>query len=157
MSSAVLRRFSAGRHGRARRALRREEGQSSVLFLGLFVILLLMATVMMGATAVNLEARKLLSTADGAATAAAQSAVPTPTGASLSSAHVSAAAQEHLNQVDAGARFADLRLVSASAHDGGSTARVELSASVELPLVSWILPAEVTVAAESHARVSVNR
>lgn len=139
------------------RALRREEGQSSVLFLGLFVIVLLMVTVMMGATAVNLEARKLLSTADGAATAAAQSAVPTPTGVNLSSGQVSAAAAEHVEQVGADVRFSDLRVVAASAHDGGSTARVELASSVELPLVSWILPAEVTVAAESHARVSVNR
>lgn len=142
---------------RADRAWRGEEGQSSVLFLGLFVIVLLMATVMMGATAVNLEARKLLSVADGAATAAAQGAAPTPSGASMSSAQVSAGAAEHLEQVRADARFSDLQILAASAQDGGSTARVELAATVELPLVSWILPAEVTVTAESHARVSVNR
>lgn len=136
---------------------REESGQSSVLILGLLVILLLLVGVVTSATAVNLEARKLLSAADGAASAAAQSASATGVSPSLSESQVLAAAQEYLRESAAGQRFSGVEITHASVADGGSTARVELAAAVELPMVSWVVPAEMTVTAESHARVSLNR
>lgn len=52
----------------------REDGQVTVLILGGFVLLsLLLASVVMGASAIYLERKKLLSLADGAALAAADS------------------------------------------------------------------------------------
>lgn len=134
-----------------------ERGQSSVLILGMLVILLLASTVVAGATAVNLEARKLLSAADGASSAAAQSATASGASPSLSERQVRAAAQDYLSSSGAHQRFTAVEITQASTADGGSTAEVELAAAVELPLVSWVLPAHVTVTAESHARVSLNR
>ncbi len=139
------------------RAHREESGQTSVLILGLLVVLLLLTGVVASATAVNLEARKLLSAADGAASAAAQSASAAGPSPTLSQNQVRAAAQDHLSFSGADQRFSGLEITHASTADGGSTARVELAASVELPMISWLLPAEVTVTAESHARVSLNR
>lgn len=154
---------SGGRGGPARsgtrlRRLHREEaGQSSVLILGLLVVLLLLIGAVSSATAVNLEARRLLSAADGAASAAAQSATASGPEPAVSESQVRAAAQDHLRISGAAERFSGLEVVHASTADGGSTARVGLAASVELPMLSWLLPAEVTVTAESHARVSLNR
>lgn len=136
---------------------REERGQSSVLILGMLVVLLLTAAVVAGATAVNLEARKLLSAADGASSAAAQSASATGASPSLSENQVRAAAQDYLSDSGALQRFTAVEITHASTADGGATAQVELAAAVELPIISWVVPAQVTVTAESHARVSLNR
>ena len=140
--------------------LRHEDsGQSSVLILGMLLVVLLLVTVMTGATAVNLEARKLLSAADGAASAAAQAAeqsvsAPTP---SVNSDQVRAQAQNYLTVSGAHDRFADLEVSRTWVTDAGETAHVELAAVVDLPMVSMILPARVPISVESHARVSLNR
>ncbi|GGE61345.1 pilus assembly protein TadG-related protein [Nesterenkonia cremea] len=136
---------------------REDRGQSSVVILGMLVILLLTAAVVAGATAVNLEARKLLSAADGASSAAAQSASAAGASPSLSENQVRAAAQDYLSDSGAYQRFTAVEITQASTADGGATAQVELAAAVELPILSWVLPAQVTVTAESHARVSLNR
>lgn len=136
---------------------REERGQSSVLILGMLVILLLTSAVVAGATAVNLEARKLLSAADGASSAAAQSATAAGASPSLSEGQVRAAAQDYLRSSGSHQRFTAVEITHASTSDGGATAQIELAAAVELPLISWVLPAHVTVTAESHARVSLNR
>ena len=51
----------------------REDGQVTVLILGFVLLSLLLASVVMGASAIYLERKKLLSLADGAALAAADS------------------------------------------------------------------------------------
>ena len=136
-----------------------ELGQSTVLILGLLLVLLLLVGVMAGATAVNLEARKLLSSADGASTAAAQAAeqgVGTPT-PRVSSAQVRSQAEEYLSVSGARTRFDGLTVSRAWVSDAGETAHVELAAVVDIPMVSLILPAQVSISVESHARVSLNR
>jgi len=136
-----------------------ELGQSTVLILGLLLVLLLLVGVMAGATAVNLEARKLLSSADGAATAAAQAAeqgVGTPA-PRVSSAQVRAQAEEYLSVSGAHTRFDGLAVSRAWVSDAGETAHVELAAVVDIPMVSLVLPAQVSISVESHARVSLNR
>ncbi|WP_218220226.1 hypothetical protein [Nesterenkonia sp. Act20] len=142
-----------------RRLHAEEEGQSSVLILGLLLVVLLLVAAMAGATAVNLEARKLLSTADGAASAAAQAAQqgvsgPTP---KVSAAQVRAQAETYLAASGAHGQFSSLAVSRAWVSDGGETAHVELAAVVDLPMVSAILPAQVSISVESHARVSLNR
>ncbi|GAA1150182.1 hypothetical protein GCM10009672_23300 [Nesterenkonia lutea] len=130
-----------------------------MLILGLLLVVLLLVGVMAGATAVNLEARKLLSAADGAATAAAQAAEqggPTPT-PRVSSGQVRAQAEDYLATSGAHGRFGSLGVSRAWVSDAGETAHVELAAVVDLPMVSAILPAQVSISVESHARVSLNR
>lgn len=136
-----------------------DSGQSSILILGMLLVVLLLVAVMAGATAVNLEARKLLSAADGAASAAAQSAEqgassPLP---QVSSDQVRAQAQNYLTVSGAHGRFSDLAVSQAWVTDAGETAHVELVAVVDLPVVSAILPARVPISVESHARLSLNR
>lgn len=136
-----------------------DTGQSSVLILGMLLVVLLLVAVMAGATAVNLEARKLLSAADGAASAAAQAAEqgvsgPTPR---VSGDQVRAQAQNYLAVSGAHTRFNDLTVSRTWVTDAGETAHVELAAVVDLPMVSAILPAQVSISVESHARVSLNR
>ena len=63
-----------------RRECAEDSGQTTVLVVGLSAVCLLLATVILAATAVNIEARRLLSVADGAAAAAAAGAAP-PAGA----------------------------------------------------------------------------
>lgn len=142
-----------------RRLAHEDAGQSSVLILGMLLVVLLLVAVMAGATAVNLEARKLLSAADGAASAAAQAAeqgagTPAP---QVSAGQVRAQAQNYLSASDAGSRFDELQVSRTWVTDAGETAHVELAAVVELPMVSAILPARVPISVESHARVSLNR
>lgn len=147
------------RGSRTRQLQAEEAGQASVLILGLLLVVLLLVSVMAGATAVNLEARKLLSAADGAASAAAQAAEQGPDGPTprVSGDQVRAQAQEYLTVSGAHSRFGDLSVSRAWVSDAGETAHVELAAVVDLPLVSVILPARVPISVESHARVSLNR
>lgn len=136
---------------------REEQGQSTVLILGMVMIVLMIVAVVIGATAVNLEARKLLSAADGAASAAAQSATAPGAAPSLTSTQVHAQAQQYLETSAAHQRFTALEITDAWIADGGDTAHVRLGSTAELPLLSWVLPVEVPVTVESHSRVSVNR
>lgn len=155
-------------HGSTRRALGRlrtraaaahheESGQSTVLILGMILVVLMLVSVVGGATAVNLEARKLLSAADGAASAAAQSAAGAGTAPTLTSSQVRAQAQDHLEASGAHGRLRGVEVTEAWVADGGDTAHVRLGASAELPILSWFLPTEVPISAESHSRVSLNR
>ncbi|MDO5492305.1 MAG: hypothetical protein Q4F53_01675 [Nesterenkonia sp.] len=135
-----------------------EEGQSTVLFLGMMLLVLSVVAVVVGATSVNLESRRLLAAADGAASAASLSATASgdarPT---VSEGQALAAAEEYLYTSGADDRFDGVEITGVRVTDGGRTAHIELATSAELPMVSAVLPAEVTVTAESHARVTLRR
>ncbi|WP_210410221.1 pilus assembly protein TadG-related protein [Nesterenkonia sp. NBAIMH1] len=74
-----------------------DEGQISILTLGFFALLLMVCAVVLGATAVNLQARHLLAAADGAVSAAVeQHAVAPGSAPSLSSQQIRSSAEEHL-------------------------------------------------------------
>lgn len=138
--------------------MEQEEGQSTVLFLGMMVLVLSVVAVIVGATAVNLESRRLLAAADGAASAASLSATASgdarPT---VSEGQALAAAEEYLYTSGAQERFDGVEITGVEVTDGGRTAHIELSTTAELPMVSAVLPAEVAVSAESHARVTLRR
>ncbi|MBG6107572.1 pilus assembly protein TadG-related protein [Frigoribacterium sp. CG_9.8] len=109
-------------------------------FLSLVLILLVVA-----ATSLYLERKRLFTLADGAALVGAEAfdldevsmtaGGPRPT---LQSEHVRSAVEEYLDAVPRG-RFESLRLESASATDGRS-ATVELSAYWRPPVLSLLLP-----------------
>ncbi|GAA1805490.1 hypothetical protein [Nesterenkonia flava] len=146
----------------ARRLFAQDTGQTTVLTLGVLTLALMLIAVIGGATAVNLEARKLLAAADGAASAAVVEAQISGAGnrhpvPRLQEAQIRAAAEQYLLQTGADRRFDELRVSRAWTSDGAQTAHLELTAEVPLPVIRWVLPASVRVSAESHARVSLNR
>lgn len=143
------------------RRLNDESGQTTVLILGMVTIVLMLSAVILGVTTVNMAARQLLAEADGAASAAAHAAQSGGAGSSglpgASSGQVAAAAEDHLRDTQAHQRHRNLAVTSAWVSPTGETVHVELSASAELPVLGWVLPASVEVSADSHARLTLNR
>jgi hypothetical protein len=134
----------------------REEGSTLPLVLVLFLIAVSFVAVAVGATALHLERLRLLTVADGAALAGAESfrvadvhvegdeVVPT-----LSQSAVSAAVRDYLGDADTAA-FDGLTLRRATTSDGRS-ATVSLAAVWHPPILSALLPLSVPVEVTSTA------
>ena len=143
---------------------RRDEGQIMVLALGYILLALLMATVVMAASSVYLEHKKLLSLADGAAVAAADSFTLgqlESTGGSpsaiLSGSRVRGAAVDFLFRSGAFTRFDGLTAAPGTGSPDGSTAVVVLTAAVHPPVVNFLVPAGIRIEASSTARSRLTR
>lgn len=134
-----------------------ESGQTTVLVLGMVAILLMLAAVIISATSVNVQARQLLSEADAAASAAAVSAQPVPGAPQLSQSQIRAAAEQYLEDAQADQRHLNVEVAEVWASEGGETLSVRLRAHAELPALRWVLPAQVEITAESHARITLTR
>ncbi|WP_300343966.1 hypothetical protein [Nesterenkonia sp.] len=134
-----------------------ESGQTTVLILGVVAVVLMLTAAIISATSVNLAARQLLAEADAAASAAVYAAQTGGTVPRASSAEVLEAAEEHLLRSGAHQRHTELQVSRAWTSDSGQTVHVELTATAELPVLRWVLPAQVEVTADSHARVTVHR
>ncbi len=141
----------------------REDGQIGVLVIGYVVLALLLAAVVMAASAVYLEHKKLLSLADGAALAAADSfmvgdigggSVPSP---SLVEERVKAAAGSYLTDSGAFGRHDHLVLTAGTGSEPGGTAVVVLAAVAHPPVISFLLPDGILVEAKSVARSSLTQ
>ncbi|MCT9870178.1 pilus assembly protein TadG-related protein [Paenarthrobacter aurescens] len=141
----------------------REDGQMSVLIVGFVVLALLLATVVMGASAIYLEHKKLLSLADGAALTAADSfmvgelgggSLPSP---SLVDQRVVTAAGSHLVSSDAYSRHDHLVVAAGTGSEPGGTAVVVLTAVAHPPVISFLLPEGIVVEARSTARSSLTQ
>jgi hypothetical protein len=148
------------RFGR-RRVLRRlrSEEDGSTLLLSIFFGALSLALVLLvvAATSLYLERKRLFTLADGAALAAAESfplesvsrddaGRPRPV---LRRSEVEDAARDYLT--DAAPAFNDLRLLDADTTDGRS-ARVSLSCAWAPPVVSLLVPGGVRVEVSATAR-----
>ncbi|MFW0774621.1 pilus assembly protein TadG-related protein [Paenarthrobacter nitroguajacolicus] len=136
----------------------REDGQITVLMVGFMLLSLLLASVVMAASAVYLEHKKLLSLADGAALAAADSytvgdigggSVPS---ASLVDARVLAAIGSYLDAGQAFSRHDHLAVAAGTGSEPGGTAVVVLTAVAHPPVISFLLPEGITIEARSTAR-----
>jgi hypothetical protein len=137
-----------------------EDGQTTVLVVGLTVVCLLLATVILAVTAVNIEARRLLSAADGATMAAADSYqidTERDNAPVLTGTQASAAVSEYLSAAGAYGRFDGLAVQSVAVTDGGRTVEVMLTATAHPPVVNWVVPGGVPVAAASSSRTSLTR
>lgn len=150
------------RIGATQRLGEADAGQSIVLIIGMIAIALLAISVMLAATAVNVQAHKLLSLADGAVTAAADNFELTAGGDQvatlrLNSAEVRNAAEQYLTDVSAGADFADLQIISAGAEPDAVTAHVQLGAVVHPPIIGWFVPRGVSIHVDSYARTLLSR
>ena len=141
-----------------------EDGQMIVLIIGYVLIALLVTTVVMGASSVYIEHKKLLSLADGASVAAADSytlgqvetAGGTPT-ATLSGDRVRNVAQDYLERSGSFERFDGLAVAPGTGSPDSSTAVVVLGARVHPPLVNFLVPDGFRVEASSTARSRLTR
>ncbi|ABM08752.1 pilus assembly protein TadG-related protein [Arthrobacter sp. Rue61a] len=137
---------------------RREEGQITVLIVGFVLLLLLLASVVMAASAVYLEHKKLLSLADGAALAAADSYTVAHIGGSyvpstsLVDATVIASAGSYLDASNAFSRHDHLAVGAGTGSEPGGTAVVVLTAVAHPPVISFLLPEGILIEARSTAR-----
>ncbi|MFE4197843.1 pilus assembly protein TadG-related protein [Paenarthrobacter sp. NPDC056912] len=130
----------------------------TVLIVGYVLLTLLLATMVMAASAVYLEHKKLLSLADGAALAAADSflvgdlgggAVPT---APLVDERVLGATRSYLADSGAFTRHDQLVVGVGTGSEPGGTAVVVLRAVAHPPVISFLLPEGIVLEATSTAR-----
>ena len=141
-----------------------EDGQITVLIIGFVMLALLVSTVVMAASSLYIEHKKLLSLADGASVAAAgsftlgqvETAGGTPS-AALSGDRVRSAASDYLNRNGAFARHSALAVAPATGTPDGSTAVVVLSAAVHPPVVNFLVPDGIRIEASSTARSRLTR
>ncbi|MFJ4285186.1 pilus assembly protein TadG-related protein [Paenarthrobacter nicotinovorans] len=135
-----------------------DDGQITVLILGYVLLALLLATVVMAASAMYLEHKKLLSLADGAALAAADSYlvedlqggnVPA---VSLADDRVMATAESYLDKSKAFAAHDHLVVAQGTGSEPGGTAVVVLRAVAHPPLVSFLVPDGIVIEAKATAR-----
>ncbi|HET8878454.1 MAG TPA: pilus assembly protein TadG-related protein [Arthrobacter sp.] len=147
-----------------RRKDKGEDGQLMVLIVGYVLVALLVTAVVAAASSVYLEHKKLLSLADGASIAAADSftlgqissASGSPS-ATLSGARVRGTTADYLNRDGAFNRFSGLAVAPATGSPDGTTAVVVLSASVHPPIVNFLVPDGIRIEATSTARSRLTR
>ena len=139
-------------------ALHRDAGQITVLILGYVVLALLLATVVMAASSMYLEHKKLLSLADGAALAAADSflvgdlqdgRIPA---VSLMDDRVLAAAGSYLGKSNAFDSHDRLEVGEGTRSEPGGTAVVVLKAVAHPPVISFLVPDGIVIEARATAR-----
>jgi hypothetical protein len=143
---------------------RDESGQLSVMIIGFTVLCLLVATTVMAVSAVHIEHKKLLSTADGAAAAAADSfrladtaSSEGPPAAVLAPERVRGVVTSFLERDGAAGRFEGLSVASATGTADGRTATVSLRATARVPAVNFVLPQGVPIEATANARARLTR
>lgn len=141
-----------------------ESGQLTVMIIGFTVLCLLVATTVMGVSAVYIEHKKLLSAADGAAAAAADSfrladtaSGDAPPSAVLAPERVRVVVATYLERDGAHVRFEGLTMAAATGTADGRTATVSLVAVARIPVVNVILPDGVPIEATASARAKLTR
>lgn len=136
-----------------------ESGQLMVMIVGYVALALLVATVVVGISAVYIEHKRLLSLADGASLAAADSYtlgdVASQGGspaAVLNPARVRNVAADFVARSPASQRFSSLAVAGGTGSPDGSTAVVVLTAAVHPPVVNFLVPDGIRIEATSTAR-----
>ncbi len=141
-----------------------EDGQMMVMILGYVTLALLVTTVVIGISSVYLEHKRLLSLADGASLAAADSYTlgdvdtqgESPS-ATLSPARVRNVAADFVSRSPAAQRFSGLAVAGSTGSPDGSTAVVVLTAAVHPPVVNFLVPDGIRIEATSTARSRLTR
>jgi hypothetical protein len=141
-----------------------EDGQMIVLIIGYVLLALLVATVVVGISSIYLEHKRLLSLADGASLAAADSFTLGDVGsggggpaAVLGSDRVRHVASDFISRNPAAQRFDRLEVSAATGSPEGSTAVVVLTAAVHPPVVNFLVPDGIRIEASSTARSRLTR
>jgi uncharacterized membrane protein len=141
-----------------------EDGQMIVMIVGYVLLALLVVTVVIGISSVYLEHKRLLSLADGASLAAADSytlgevagATGSPS-AVLGSERVRNVAADFVARSPASAPFDGLAVTQGTGSPDGSTAVVVLSSVVHPPVVNFLVPDGIRIEAGSTARSRLTR
>lgn len=136
----------------------------TVLIIGFVMLALVVSTVVMAASSLYIEHKKLLSLADGASVAAADSytlgqvetAGGTPS-ALLNADRVRNVAADYLSRNGSFGRVDGLSVAAGTGTPDGSTAVVVLNATVHPPVVNFLVPDGITIAASSTARSRLTR
>ncbi|OFI40076.1 hypothetical protein BIU82_01785 [Arthrobacter sp. SW1] len=135
-----------------------------VLIIGFTLVALLLASVVAAVSAVYIEHKKLLSMADGASVAAADSYTlgGTSEGSSrpaavLTSERVRSVTESYLSRNNAYGRFDRLAVAGATGSRDSSSADVILTAVAHPPIVSFLLPDGIPIEARSTARSRLTR
>ena len=139
-------------------------GQIMLLIIGYVLLTLLLVTAVAGASSVYIEHKKLLSVADSAAAAAADSytldqvvgdsGVP---GANLSQDRVIGAVTTYLDRNGTRSQFSGLAVGSGTGTPDGRTAQVTLTAVVHPVFINFLVPDGIAVTATSTARSQLKR
>lgn len=141
-----------------------EEGQVMILIMGYVLLALLVTTVVMAVSAVYIGHKRLLSVADSAAVAAADTfslgqvevSEDTPV-TILSDAAVNDAVTSYLSRINAAGRFNALAIDPATGTADSRTAHVVLSAIVHPPIVNVFVPDGIPITVVSDARSELRR
>lgn len=138
---------------------RDDDGQVMILIIGYVVLSLFVVTVVMAVSAVYIEHKRLLSVADSAAVAAADTfslgqvemsgSAPVTV---LSDGAVKDAVASYLNRTSASGRFNSLTVDPATGTADSRTAHVVLSAVVHPPIVNVFVPDGIPITVFSDAR-----
>ncbi len=142
----------------------REDGQVMVFIIGYVVIALLVVTVVMAASAVYIEHKRLLSVADSAAIAAADTfslgqvegteAAPVTI---LNDAAVNDAVESYLSRTAAAGQFSGLAIAPSTGTADSRTAHVVLTAVAHPPIINFIVPEGIPISVASDARSKLRR
>jgi hypothetical protein len=135
-----------------------------VLIVGYVILALLVTTVVVGISSVYLEHKRLLSLADGASLAAADSFTLGDVGsdggtpsAVLGSERVRNVAGDFIDRNPAALRFDQLEIAPETGSPDASTAVVVLTAAVHPPVVNFLVPDGIRIEASSTARSRLMR
>ena len=149
---------------RARDGLRAEHGQTTVLTIGLCAVLVALMLVMLAATSVAIQARRVQSLADGAALAGAEELgfrLGGDPAVVLSDGAVASSAAAYLDAVGAQRSVPGLGGMQAAVAGDGATVVVRLEAQVSLlppgGAFAGIVPATVPVQATGSSRTALTR
>lgn len=138
---------------------RDDDGQVMILIIGYVVLSLFVVTVVMAVSAVYIEHKRLLSVADSAAVAAAdtfslgqvETTGSTPVTV-LSDGAVQDAVSSYLSRTAASDRFHALTVDPSTGTADSRTAHVVLNAVVHPPIVNVLVPNGVPITVSSDAR-----
>lgn len=138
-----------------------ETGHVMVLLIGYVLITLLVITVVAAAGSIYLGHKRLLSLADGAALAAADTfelsggSASSDPGTLLTAQGVHGAAQNYLSGIDAPEGLGNIVLDSATGAGDGRTAVVGMSAVVHPLFINFLVPEGTSISVRSTARANL--
>lgn len=139
----------------------RDEGQVMVLLIGYVLLALLVVTVVAAAGSLYLGQKKLLSMADSAALAAADTfelnggSASSDPGTLLTNQGVLAAARDYLASIPAPEQISNVVLESATGAGDGRTAQVSITGVVHPLFINFLVPEGIAVTVTSTARANL--
>ncbi|WP_210768546.1 pilus assembly protein TadG-related protein [Arthrobacter sp. E3] len=146
---------------RHRAAPRNEEGHIMVLLIGYVLLALLLVTVVAAAGSLYLGQKRLLSVADSAALAAADTfelnggSAGSDPGTLLTDEGVFAAAQVYLSGIEPREALGNIVLNPSTGAGDGRTAQVSMSAVVHPLFINFLVPGGIPITVTSTARANL--